>query len=48
MAKRYDATIKQLVEAYPADWLALARLPAGDNLEVIDADLSTVSPAADR
>lgn len=48
MAKRYDAAIKHLVEAHPADWLAFAGLPAATQLKVIDADISTVGAAADK
>ncbi|HSZ55955.1 MAG TPA: hypothetical protein VK797_09855, partial [Tepidisphaeraceae bacterium] len=48
VAKRFDAAIKHLVEAHPADWLALAGLPIAGTIEVIDADLSSVSPAADK
>ncbi len=48
MAKRYDAAIKHLVEAHPADWLAFAGLPPATQLKVIDADISTVGPAADK
>lgn len=48
MAKRYDAAIKHLVEAHPADWLAFAGLPPATELKVIDADISTVGPAADK
>ena len=48
MSKTFDATIKNLVEAYPADWLALAGLPAAEKVEVVDADLSALSPAADK
>jgi predicted transposase YdaD len=48
VAKRFDATIKGLVEAYPADWLAFAGLPAATALEVVDADVSSVSAAADK
>jgi len=48
VAKRYDAAIKHLVEAHPADWLAFAGLPPATQLKVIDADISTVGPAADK
>ena len=48
MAKQFDATIKKLVELHPADWLAFARLPPAESLKIIDTDLSTVSPAADK
>ncbi len=48
MAKRYDAVMKHLVEAHPADWLAFAGLPPATELRVIDADVSTIGPAADK
>lgn len=52
MAKQFDATLKQLVDAYAADWLTFLRprlgLPPGTNFEPLDADLSTVSPQADK
>lgn len=48
MAKQYDATFKQLVEGHPADWVSLAGLPAGEAVTVVDADLSTVTAAADK
>ena len=48
MAKQFDSTIKYLVESHPADWLALAGLPVGKRLEVIDADVSSISAAADK
>ena len=52
MAKPFDATLKQLVDAYAADWLTFLRprlgLPPGTKFEPLDADLSTVSPQADK
>jgi len=50
MAKRFDATTKHLIEAYPADWLALAHLPVGRpaDVRVVDADLSAFTVAADK
>ena len=48
MAKQFDATIKKLVESHPADWLAFAKLPPAESLKILDTDLSTVSPAADK
>jgi predicted transposase YdaD len=47
MAKRFDATTKFLVELNPTDWLRLLGLPLGPTA-VAEADLSTVSTAADR
>jgi predicted transposase YdaD len=47
MSKPYDAATKYLVEANSADWLALAGV-TGVEAEVINAELSTVTAAADR
>jgi predicted transposase YdaD len=50
MAKPYDAATKYLIDLNPADWLRLAGIgvDAAAKLETLDADLSTVSAAADR
>src|SRR5438552_2492912 len=48
MAKQYDATNKQLVEKWPADFVALAGMPTGVTVTVVDADLSTFTTAADK
>lgn len=48
MAKQFDATVKQLVESHPGDWLALAGIEGSRTAEIIDADVSTVSAAADK
>ena len=48
MTKPYDASLKDLLEAYPADWLPLAGQQATGRVEVIDADLATVTAAADK
>lgn len=48
MAKRFDSSTKQLVQSRPADWLALAGLEARGEIEVIEADVSTHSGAADK
>lgn len=47
MAKPFDNATKQLVEAYPDDWIRWAGLPGGP-AELIAADLSTVVADADR
>jgi predicted transposase YdaD len=47
MPKPFDSSMKMLVEEYPADWVAWlghGRAP----VEVIDADLATVSAATDK
>jgi hypothetical protein len=52
MAKTFDATLKQLVDQFGADWAAfLCRhlgLPEGTRAEPLDADLSVASPQADK
>lgn len=48
MAKRFDATIKSLLEQFPADWIAFTGLPAATALEVVDADVSSTTAAADK
>jgi hypothetical protein len=45
--KPFDAATKHLVDTKPADWLEYVGLPSGP-VEVIDADLSTVTAAADE
>lgn len=46
--KAYDATLKHLVEARPADWLSYLGLPIGTQIGAVDADVSSVSAAADK
>lgn len=48
MAKTYDAVLKHLVEAYPAAWLKSLGFPTTAPVRVIDADVSTVTAAADK
>ena len=48
MSKPFDATLKNLVQNHPEDWLAQAGLPFEGQIDVIDADLSTVTTAADK
>jgi hypothetical protein len=45
--KPYDPTLKALVETEPESWPALLGRPTGPT-EVIDADIATVSGAADK
>jgi predicted transposase YdaD len=47
VSKPFDATLKGLLEASPSDWPVLAGLPRAA-VEVIDADISTVTGAADK
>src|SRR6266436_8502148 len=46
-AKPYDPTLKAMVETEPASWPAFLGRPTGPT-EVIDADIATVSGAADK
>jgi predicted transposase YdaD len=48
MPKPFDATLKELVERYPHDWLAQAGVVTHAPVQVIDADVSTVTAGADR
>ncbi len=47
-AKPYDSTTKDLVDAHPLDWLRLAGLAADGEVQVVDADLSTVNAQSDK
>jgi len=47
MPKPFDATVKELVTAHPADWLTQLGVPITAPPEVLSAELSTVSAAAD-
>ncbi len=48
MSHPYDASTKYLVETRLADWLPLCGRTTSAELEVINADLATVTAAADR
>ena len=48
MAQPFDVTLKHLLEAHPADCLRLVDLPTNAPIDVIDADLATVSAEADK
>src|SRR5258708_29282700 len=48
MSKRFDAVLKHLPEDYPQDWAQLAGVKRPARVTVIDADLSTVTAAADK
>src|SRR5438270_606185 len=43
----FDATLKQLVRTHPRDWLDALGVPAGEPVEVLTPDLSTVTRFAD-
>jgi predicted transposase YdaD len=45
--KKFDVTLKSLLEDSPADWSALAGVPDAE-VTVIDADIATISGAADK
>ncbi len=48
VSKPYDSTTKELVEAHPADWLALGGLAVGLPIGLINSDLSTLTSQADK
>jgi hypothetical protein len=48
MSMRYDASTKYLVETRLADWLTLSPRQTSSSVKTIDADLSTVTAAADK
>jgi len=44
----FDTTTKYLVQTYPRDWLDRLGLPTSASLHLLDADLATVNPLADK
>src|SRR5438067_10758039 len=48
MAKLFDATTKYLLEANPGAWLRLLGLGPAARVEVINAELSTITAEADQ
>ena len=44
----FDTTTRYLIQAYPADWLAFLGFGLTGPVEVIDANLSTVSAEVDK
>jgi hypothetical protein len=48
VSQPYDASTKHLVDAYLPDWLPLGGRPTQARSEIISADLSTVTAAADK
>ena len=48
MSNPFDATLKELVGKYPADWMACLGIKSSSRVDVIDADLSTVTTQADK
>jgi len=47
MPLRFDATLKQLVQSHPRDWLEALHVTAVEPIEVLTPDLSTVTRFAD-
>jgi predicted transposase YdaD len=47
MALRFDATLKDLVQNHPADWLAILGEPPSASVSVLTPDLSTLTAFAD-
>ena len=48
MAKKYDIVMKELVERDPAAWLELLGIKAEGPIGIVNTDLSTFSPDADK
>jgi hypothetical protein len=50
MSKRFDATMRKLIEMEPAAWLRFLHVPIvdADRVKVIDSNLSTVTADADK
>ena len=47
MSKRFDGTLKELLEDAPESWPILVGRPGG-NVAVVDSDIGTVTGAADK
>jgi hypothetical protein len=47
VSKPYDATVKDMIAEFPADWLRLLGVPVTGPVEVLSPELSTVTAAAD-
>lgn len=48
MDKPFDTTLKHLLEKYPQDWLKLLGIDVKGPVKSLDADMATVSAAADK
>ncbi len=48
MSKPFDASFKDLFERHPADWLELAGIAFGGEVEILDGNLASVAAEADR
>lgn len=44
----FDTTLKYLIQAYPADWISFLGLASPGPVEVVDANLSTVTAEVDK
>jgi hypothetical protein len=47
MSKPFDATVKDLIAEFPADWLGVLGVPTTGPVQVLSPELSTVTAAAD-
>ena len=47
-SKQFDATVKDLIEVDAAAWLELAGLSGPRTFALVDADVSTLTAAADK
>jgi predicted transposase YdaD len=47
MSLPFDATLKELVQTHPADWLAMLDLPLSGPVEILTPDLSTLTAFTD-
>lgn len=47
MPLQFDATLKELVQAHPADWLAMLDQPSSGPVEILTPDLSTLTAFTD-
>lgn len=48
MARPVDAALKELIGAYPQDWVRQLGLRIPGEIQVVDAELSTISAEADK
>jgi hypothetical protein len=47
MPKPFDATLKDLIQSFPMDWLSALGIAAAEPVRVLSPDLSTVTAASD-
>jgi predicted transposase YdaD len=48
VSKTFDPTLQELVESYPAAWLRVLGLPVHSPVQVVNADLATITTEADK